>query len=105
MSRPHLAALRPSGTQNRAHANKPTPEREHQPSKRGRGGGTTLPRHPQASAHKQARKHEREHEKAQPNHPPSKHAHNKPCCHPHANTNSAHATARGRDSVSTRGDP
>ena len=51
LSRPYLTALRPSGTQNRAHANKPTPEREHASKQTGqRGGRSHTAPPPQASA-------------------------------------------------------
>ena len=68
----------------------PTPEREHASKQAGaRGGGTTLSHHPQASAHKQARKHQKANtpraQTPNPSHPPSKHAHNR-CCPTRANT-------------------
>lgn len=112
MSRPNKATLRPSGTQNRAHANKPTPEREHASKQASRGkrggGGTTLPHHPQASTQastqtpkrtRPARKHE-----TQP--PASKHAHSKPKLPPPRKHKSAHARTRGQArcvSAGTRG--
>ena len=84
----------------RAHANKPTPGHEHANKQAGaRRRDHTVPP-PQASA-PTPRKHK--HQKANttvaqtpnPNHPPSKHAHNR--CRPtRANTDRAHATARGQ---------
>ena len=66
----------------RAHANKPTPEREHaskQAGARGRRDHTAPP--PQASAPTpKKRKHPREH--TPPNHPPSKHTHTSPAATP-----------------------
>ena len=113
MSRPYLAALRPSGTHKpRTHQTAPTPEREHaskQASRARGGGGTTLSHHPprertQAST-QTPQANTPPAQTPNPNHPPSKHAHNKPRCHPRANTRAPTPTARGQNSVSagTRG--
>ena len=73
---PYLAAHRLAHT-----LFKPTPEREHQPSKRGRSGGTQKRPTTPKRAHKQARKHPKrtQPKRKHPTQPPaSKHAHNKP---------------------------
>lgn len=83
MSRPYLAALRPSGTHKpRTRQQAHTRGVSTQASKPGQRGGRshTVPP-PQASAHKQARKHPHEHApraNTKPQPPASKHAHNKP---------------------------
>lgn len=90
MSRPYLAALRPSGTHKpRTRQQRPRQSVSTQASKPGQGAdAATLSHHPQASAHKQARKHPHEHAprvNTKLSHPPSKHAHNR-CCPTRANT-------------------
>ena len=79
--------------QNRAHANKPTPEREHASKQAGaRRRDHTVPPPPSKRANtKSANTHTNTGSSAntQPNHPPSKHAHNKPKLPPPARTQEA----------------
>lgn len=83
---PYLAAHRLAHT-----LFKPTPEREHQPSKRGRSGGTMIVPPPQASAPTpKAQTPKGEHNPNANTKPPaSKHAHNKPVFPPPARTREA----------------
>ena len=88
-----------------AHANKPTPEREHASKQAGqRGGGTTLPHHPkQARQHQESANTPSEHTPNANTQPPaSKHAHSKPQqVRPQANTRNVPTPTRvGTPSVS-----
>lgn len=111
MSRPYLAALRPSGT----HKPRPHQRREHQNPTRQRavsvmrGGGTTLPHHPTKAPTpkhantptrtRPARKHETQ--------PPTEQTRPQQACSSttRANTRSAHTLLCGRGSVSATGEP
>ena len=111
---PHLP-LPPHPRERRTRQSRPHAAREHQkptpPEGSGREGaaGQTTPHHPQASAHKQARKHPREHnQKAQtpnPNHPTSKHAHNKPKLPPPARTQERPRHSAWASKMCERGGP
>lgn len=87
---------------------KPTPEREHQPSKRGRSGGTMIiPPPPGERTHQSTQTPQANtgsSANTQPQPPASKHAHSKPQqVRPHANTRAPTPERVGTPSVSAGG--
>lgn len=88
----------------------PHQRREHQPSKRGRGGGTTLSHHPkQARQHQSTQTPKGEHAprvNTKPSHPQANTPTTSPNkARPQANTKSAHARARGQARCVSAGGP
>ena len=89
---------------------KPTPEREHQPSKRGRSGGTTLPHHPkQARQHQSTQTPKGEHA-PRVNTKPSHQRANTPTTsllfhHPREHKKRPHSNVWAQPSVSATGEP
>lgn len=112
LSRPYLAALRPSGTQNhRTRQQAHTRGVSTQASKRGKGGGgTTLSHHPkQARQHQSTQTPKGEHAprvNTKPSHPQANTPTTSPNkARPQANTKSAHARARGQARCVSEGGP
>ena len=105
LSRPITVTHAPKGASHTLF--KPTRAREHQPTKqaeKGGGGTTPSPTTPSKRTHpKPANTKKQTRTVAQtrnPNHPPNKHAHNKPQqVRPQANTRNAHTTTCGRNQV------